>query len=1196
MKWTAEQQEAISYSGENILLAAAAGSGKTAVLVQRIIELISRTENPVNIDELLVLTFTDAAAREMREKISDAIEKTLRESPDDRHLQKQRLLMHSASISTIHSFCLNLLKNNIHMTDLPVNFSLISETENKMLLENTLDSVLNRFYGKIERDPSIAALVMGYGGIKNDASLRETVLGLFNFSKSMAYPAKWLNAAVAEYRRAIEDKSVANTVWQNELRKKTEQTMFYIADIYRDINREIELRLDSKHSYAPFFAEEAAALRRVFDHMDMDSYSSVRDALNSFEFERMAAGTRKAEGAVLAAQEKIKALRSLAKAVMDDLWELYKIPESDMLDRIEALYPILRTLKNIVLITDRSYTKRKREKNFLDFSDLEHEALKLLDKKDGEESPVSAALRQKYSEILIDEYQDTNHIQDTIFKKSSRESRNIFMVGDLKQSIYTFRNAVPKLFSDKYTDYGREGGGGHLIRLFKNFRSRTQVVDSVNFIFSRIMDLSVGDVDYTEDEYLIHGAEYYPIPEEDGDFTPEFHFACSNAEVEEGEIPLDRHELEAAIAAGRIRQMIDSKTLVFDKALQRMRPVEYRDIVVLMRNTKAAAPVFEQVFEESSIPVYTEVGKSYLSSPEVQTVLSFLQIADNPRQDIPLIAVMRSPIWGFSPEELGEMRSRMHSGCFLDAVQLAAEDGNEKAKGFLDSLEDFRRHAEVESVERLVWRIYYEYGYYAYSGARSHGVMRQANLRLLFERAAEFEHTGLCGLFNFMNYIEMIKSQGDDLTPAKTLSDGDNVVRIMTIHKSKGLEFPVVILADTGHEFNMMDLNSNIIWNTEGGIAADYVDTKLRVRYPALPRSIVSIKAKAELVSEEMRLLYVALTRAREKLIVTATYKQTKSGPSLPLYGGDGRAKAAYIQSRRCFKDWIMAAILTHPDAENLREEFGFSGCIDVADSDFSLKTYIYKSQAEIPAVELMAADEEACGDIAFDIAADEIKKRIEYEYPGAYLGKIPVKLSVSEVKRMQAEEDEYTPALPQLKVASEATFERITGAERGTVVHFVMQQANPCGISSVADVEELIAKMVQRNVISEGQAKAVDANGIFAFFDSSLGRRMKSAKRLEREFSFYTTASIDEIYQNGQEGEILLQGTMDCFFEEEDGRLVLIDFKTDRARDKADVGRLAQKYNVQMKYYKKALKEIMQREVDECYLYFLDAGEMVEM
>lgn len=1194
VKWTAEQSEAIKYSGENILLAAAAGSGKTAVLVQRIIEMISDRTRDISINELLVLTFTDAAASEMREKISDAIDRALEENPTDEHINRQKLLLHSANISTVHSFCMNILRSNVHLTDLPVNFSLISETEGRLMLSETMDDVLERFYGRIERDPSIAALVMGYGGIKNDATLREAVLGLFHFSKSMANPALWLNKAVRDYKETAKSGSFNGSGWQKALFEIVEKSRADIFDIYDTIFDVIDERLQPSHPYAGFFADEAASVKRTFLHIAGANYSTARAAVFGFEFKRMASGVRGASGELFAAQEKIKALRELAKGIMEDLQVLFRAEESELLERIRGTYPLLRTLKNMVLMLDRGYTRRKRAKCFLDFSDLEHEALKLLTADGEAPSSAAKALRERYKEILIDEYQDTNNIQDTLFKILSRDNGNIFMVGDLKQSIYTFRAAVPQLFSEKYETYEKIGGG-HLIRLFKNFRSREGIVNAVNFVFACIMSRDVGDVDYTEEEYLVRGAEY-PEPKDKKSFETELHLICSNSPAEEGAQPRDKNELEALVAAKRIRDMLDGKTEVFDKKSGRMRPMEYRDIVVLMRNTKTAAPIFERIFTENGIPVYSEIGKGYLASAEVQTVLAYLQITDNPRQDIPLIAVMRSPVWGFSADELAELRADMRSGCFFDAVKNAASSGNEKAAAFVSELEHFRELAEHSGVDRLIRHIYYEYGYYAYVGAMTRGSERQANLDLLFERAAEFEHTRLSGLFSFINYIEAIKSRGDDMTAAKTFGDGDNAVRIMTVHKSKGLEFPVVILSDTSRDFNMSDLRKNILWNSSAGLAADFVDTRLRVRYPSLPRDLAATKAKGELMSEEMRLLYVALTRAREKLIVTATFKQTKKGLAMPIIDSDGRAKKSYIKSKHCFRDWLLAAFLTHPEAKPLREYFGFDEEMANSDADFELSVKLYENEAQIPPSGAVETEAELKAEDAPPSLDGDFCERLEYEYPNRALCRIPIKMSVSEAKRMQAEEGEQIPRLKELRVHSEVAFERPEGAERGTIVHFVLQLADPQKINSVYDLEKLVEELKQNGTLNERQSASVDCLKLFGFFESSLGRRLKNAVRVEREFSFYTEARANELYSDVTDGKILLQGTMDCFFVEKNGRSVLLDFKTDRVRDKEAAEYRAKSYSAQMKYYKKALSEILGKAVDECYLYFLECGAVVEM
>ncbi len=1189
MQWTKEQRQAIEYGGENILLAAAAGSGKTAVLVQRIIELICREEDPFNINELLVLTYTDAAAREMREKISRAVEKALRENPKSEHLQKQKVLIHSANISTVHSFCLGILKSNIHLTDIPVNFVLVSETENLIMLEEALDSVLERFYGRIKTDPSIENLVMGYGGTKNDKQLRELVLSLYNFSRSMAHPAKWLNDAVREYKTVAETKSINNTYWSRWLEETVSEYAAELQEIYEEINKTAREKLTPDHPYTAFFIDELASLGRVFDHMGSGEYSEVREALFSFAFARIPSGKRGAEGEMLFAQERIKGLRDLAKDILNNLWELYKLTEEEMIERLAGVYPVLRTLKNIVLVTMRSHTKAKREKNYLDFSDLEHEAFRLLENKKGDKTEAAKELQNKFREILVDEYQDTNHIQDSIFRAVSRNNSNIFMVGDLKQSIYAFRNAVPKLFSDKYDDYGKENGQGHLIRLFKNFRSRRQVVDAANYIFDCCMSRKVGNVDYREDEYLIQGANYPKLPDEK-DYTAEFHFICANSHED---VLMSSREMEATVAAKRILEIVQGGMPVYDKNREVMRPAEFRDIVVLMRNDKTSAPKFREVFERYNIPVYFDKGQQYLASREVETVLNFLRIIDNPRQDIPLIAVLRSPLWGFSPEELAKIRTRLRKGCFYDAILESVKSGDEKATEFINVLNMLRDRAETQSVCQLIWSIYYEFGYYSYAGAQKGGVSRQANLRLLYERATEFENTGICGLFGFINYVQEIISSGGDLAPAKTLSEGDNVVRIMSIHKSKGLEFPVVILADTAHDFNVRDLSKPILWHPDAGIGAEYTDIKRRIRYSSISKDIVASKAKSEQFSEEMRLLYVALTRAREKLIVTMPFKKTKSGPDMPKYDKEGRALAAQIRAKHNYRDWIMAALFAHPAAEELRDYFGFS-FLGTRKAEFPVDIIFYESED----VEEM--------EIGKVVSAQEIEKmsefekgsaseKLDYTYPDAYLGKTPIKLSVSEVKRMQSDE-EYVRTIESLENHDVSRLETITPSQRGTIIHFVLQGIDPDCVNSPQDVTNYVSRLVEDGVLTSAQAKVVDVDKIYNFFASELGSRVKKATRLEREFSFYTTATLDEVYGKGEKGQILLQGTMDCFFVEDNSSVVLIDFKTDRCKTPDDAIRLAERYQVQMKYYKKALAEILEREVDECYLYFLDAGKSVKI
>ncbi len=1189
MNWTPQQREAIEYRNNNILLAAAAGSGKTAVLVQRIIELIEK--DGVSVNELLVLTFTEAAAGEMREKIKKAIQKALRENPENSHLQRQRLLIHSANISTVHAFCLNTLKNNIHLTNLPVDFTLVSELENKILLKEALDEVLERFYANIDRDWSFAELAVGYGGIKNDSTLRKYLLKLHEFSRSMAYPSIWLNEAVRPYKETVKNGRLSGEWWSQQLGQTVERAEREVLGIYDRIVELVEKTLPSDHKYVTFFDDEIANTKRMFDHMDKDDYDSVRAALGTLKYATFR-GATKPEKDIEQAQNRIKCLRSAATGIVDDLKDCFSTDSEKVVERIQKIYPGIRTLKNLVLMLDRCYTRRKREKSLLDFNDLEHEMLNLLVSKNGSETEVALKLREKIKAILVDEYQDTNNIQDLIFKTVSRENKNIFMVGDLKQSIYKFRNAVPKLFSDKYELYGKSEEQGHLIRLFNNFRSRQNVVDTVNFVFESVMSPEVGNIEYTEEEFLIRGAQY-PDTEDASCFDTELHMICQHSRDEE---LFDKTELEARVAATRICEMLESGFQIWDKETEKMRTVQLRDMVILMRKTKDVAPIFEQVFEEKGIPVYSEVGHSYLGALEIQTVLAFLQIIDNPRQDIPLIAVMRSPIWGFSPDDLAVMRTKLPEGMFFDAVQRAATDGNEKAKEFLCELEALRKEAETAGVDRLICRILYDFGYYAYVGSLSHGRERQANLDVLLERANEFEHTKMSGLFSFMNYIETMRLEEKDMTPAKVFGEGENVVRIMSIHKSKGLEFPVVFLTGTANEFNLKDAYSAIVWDEQGGLGAEFVDTKMRVRYPSLSKTLVGGKLKADMLSEEMRLLYVALTRAREKLIITAPFKRNDKKWKSPAIFDDGTVPSGYVKKLHSYRDWLVAAFMLHPDMKKLREYCDISEYGVRHDAGFGLKLYLYENADDVGLDDVCRASETFEDTKDDEKLSAEAEKRLNFDYSRKSLATLPLKLSVSEVKRMQDDDGDYVPLIEPLRSGEMAEPKKITGAERGTVVHFVMQMLDPCEIETASDVEKTVQRLLNEKILSRSQAEAVDCRKLSDFFSGALGKRLKNAVRRETEFSFYTSDTSDNLFGNGLDAEILLQGTIDCFFEEEDGRIVLLDYKTDRVANREGAEKASEKYKIQMKYYKKALKEITGRAVDECYLYFLNCGEAVSI
>ena len=863
MEFTPSQKEAITYSGENILLSAAAGSGKTAVLVQRVIEKILDETNPVSINELLILTFTEAAASEMRRKIAKAINAEFVKNPNSEHLKKQRILINSANISTIHSFCLEVIKGNINHTDIPIDFSIVSQTENKIMTENALDEVMSLFYENMEKVPPFRELVLSYGADKNDRNLREIILRLMNFAGSMAHPVKWLNEAASAYK--TED--FQGSVWHERLFDYSEKTISDIVEIYGEINRVIEAELPAEHPYKLFFRNESNMVTKIAEELPERNYDKTRKSVLDSGFLNLPRKSTK-EPSEQMAQENIKAFRNLAKDMLNDLKTFFVSDAERVFFQLKENEAQLRTLKNIAIMTMRAHKKAKRLAGYLDFNDLEHEAIRLLEGENGTPSVVALSLRKKFSEILVDEYQDTNNAQDRIFYLVSKDNTNIFTVGDIKQCIYKFRNAVPEIFSEKSREY-KESRGGHLITLAKNFRSRHEVLDLTNFIFEKIMTEKSCGINYGGNERLEFGAVKYLPPQKPDEFIPELNI------VDARELD-DTSSAEAKSVARRIKAMVSEEELIItDPKTDERRPVRYSDIVILMRNTRSSAGIFEAALSEEGVPVYSDIGQSYLTSVEVQTVLSYLQIIDNPYQDIPLIAIMRSPIWRFTPDMLAEIRSGANRKLsFYDAVLVAADNGNVSCARFVKELNEIRDKVEYLKVSDLVLLILNRYNYKEIVAGEDNGQIKAENLRLLYERAAEYDRGLNSSLMGFMIYIQTIMDSDQDLTPAKLEGEASDTVKIISIHKSKGLEYPVVIIANVFGRFNMEDTTKSILWHEKFGFGLPYTDTERRIKYPSIPHKLISKTLRNELMAEEMRILYVAMTRAKEKLIISAVVKK----------------------------------------------------------------------------------------------------------------------------------------------------------------------------------------------------------------------------------------------------------------------------------------------------------------------------------
>ena len=697
VNWTAEQLQAIEARGSNILVAAAAGSGKTAVLVERIIRRIC--DEQVSVDSLLVLTFTEAAAAEMKRKIARAISEKLQDDPENPHLRRQNMLVHSAHISTIHSFCKTMIQNNIHLTDIPTDFTLIDPVENEVLRAEALDRVLERYYRRIGKKHAFRDLAVGYGGIKSDDTLRSTVLSLHNFVRSMAYPERWLRETAEEYKKVSRQRTLSGTRFEEQtLAVITELAKEILAD-YQCLARLAEDEIPADLPIAGYFCELPQKFQDAYATVlsGTATLDDVRHAVQNFDKGR-ATGMNKLDKETV---ERIDFIRKkLIQPPMDEINGLLDAAEPEKIAYLTGLEPRVRVLKQLVRQTERLHQAMKQERSALDFNDLEHELLRLLADKKGNPTPVAKKLRERFTEILVDEYQDTNDIQDTIFRMLSREERNVFMVGDLKQCIYQFRNANPGIFAEKYHRY-LKGDGGVCIRLFKNFRSRQEVVDCVNYLFASLMTERMGGISYTEEEYLIQGAEY---PEKTGNVTPELLVTdahTSNYQEDGIFAEFSAHQLEAETVARRIKQMVENRELlVCDKDTKELRPVRYGDVTILMRNSTHMEEV-SRILEGYDIPVTDTAGRNYLESLEVMTVLSFLQIIDNPLQDIPLLAVLRSSMFHFTADELAEIRL-CKEGNFYYALKAAQEQGNRRADEFLKVLDKFRDDAVHMGVDELI--------------------------------------------------------------------------------------------------------------------------------------------------------------------------------------------------------------------------------------------------------------------------------------------------------------------------------------------------------------------------------------------------------------------------------------------------------------------------------------------------------------
>lgn len=1188
-RWTEEQASAITSKNQNLLLSAAAGSGKTAVLVARIIARLTDEEHPIPADRLLVVTFTNAAAAEMRERIMASLTALTEQKPDDAFLANQLSLVKKAQITTIDAFCIALLRQNFVAADLSPDFRIADPTESAVLRSEVLEDVLTEMYEDDTFSESFLALLEAYTNAKaNDKNFREMLDGLYHFAVSLPDPEGWLTHAADRFGMTV---PFCETMWY---RAVVDEAKLALEKIVLECETLISLSAaDGLDSYVLFFKEQQTAIGAI---TKKDTYTDIRNALQELSFGRRPALKKDDAAQYRYIDILAKKWDKLKKRCNTVLTDMLSIKEEEQAAAISKMYPLMRCLSEIVIRLNSCFLERKLKRNMLDFNDCEHLCLKLLTNEDGTPSETALEIKKQYEEIYIDEYQDTSRLQEAIFAAIRREN-NLFMVGDIKQSIYRFRNTDPSLFQFKRDIYSpEEEAENRKIVLSKNFRSRKSVLSFINYVFERIMSKETGEIDYDETEKLYAGADFpeeAPNPLKTDTELCLIDVSAVKLSAEEGEIQeaedAEKIELEAIYIAGRIAKLMESGEQVYADGAYRS--IRYSDICILSRNIKRSAPVLSAVLSERGIPCYSDKTGGFLDSSEVSLLVSLLSVIDNPYQDLPLLAVLRSILFHFTAGELAKIRAFDYKNSFYEAMLSCAESNSPlgaACRDFLGMLQGFRDKASYMSVSELVMNIYQESGFYDAQQTLSNGELRRANLRLLYERAVAFESTGLKGLYSFTRFLSDYASAGGDFESAKTVGEEQNAVRIMSIHGSKGLEFPVVILYGLGNEFNRGDLKRSVLYHMHMGYGPKFVDTDLRITYPFAPRVACTSILRRENEAEEMRILYVALTRAKEKLILVSAAKDLVAKLNACSDGGKTRKiKASVISSGNSYLDWILAALFNHPDAEKLRALCDFERPICMDES--RLVVDIVQDANVLYAERAAAKQAEENAPKSTDI--ERLISLITYQYPYAQDTMQPPKITVTELKRKMAEQDGESLYLYPKPVRLKKLKRTLSGTEIGTAYHTVLQH---CTLAEKLSCPEEAAKEIERlgkaGYLTQEEAEAVSPHKIAAFFASDAGKLLLSAKQVFREVMFGISRPANTLLPEFQsDKEIMLQGVIDCVIETEAG-LVVLDYKTDTA----PADKIKDTYRVQLACYQMAAEQIYKKPVIQKIIYAFEAGEAI--
>ncbi len=1235
-KWTDAQASAIyaPSCGGNILVSAAAGSGKTAVLVERIVNMIMRGENPVSIDELLVVTFTEAAAAEMKERIINRINQAYRDAVNEGdtetalRLREQIRLTLSADINTIDSFCLGVVKNNFHVLGIDPNFSIMDENEGKLIMDDTLTELFLSLYAdEGENKERFIRLIKQYASNRDDEGLKSVILKIYRFIQSMPEPLAWLYEKADMYSADMtESKWLCDVV----MRYKKDAIIKRCEDEWNELLTKMLEKVEEEYGIS-FDTEEYESIAecekywgRIWKNVcackrAVDTLKKAQTWDDFYDFYKTYIEKKTYLGIAIK-------IMPAKKEAPDDVWQLYynkydaertylrnecmKLPSvpKDEFNKYVHAEEVKQSVDDIVWLTEKfaeSFDEKKSKRNIKSFSDIEHLAYRLFK----ENENIRNEYAEKYTEILIDEFQDTNGLQEALFSSISRGGRNMFMVGDLKQSIYRFRGGDPTIFKDKSISYALDENENTRIMLSQNFRSRREVINSINALFDAVMDDAVGDVEYNDDEALKREEERECYEDGENLLHPANRRIGYNSELHRvaafKDSGMSEEEAEAVFIADKIRDLIDSHYQVRGND-GKYRDIEYRDIVVLMRATKGSGEIVREALDTRNVPAFVQ-KEEYFERREIKLMLSLISLINNHMQDIPLLAVMRSPIGGFTENELAKIKLDYNGRSFYKAVKgykigednLTDEENliRSKCRRFIENLDRWRGYVKLKPIASLIWTLYEETGFYDFMGALEGGEEAQANLKLLYERAKKYEESGFKGIFNFIRYIERMENRNEDISGAKTVNENHNVVRIMTIHKSKGLEFPVVFVARTTKNFvfkRAKDEN-RITLHKDLGIGVDYYNYEDMYVKKLMYNKYIDEENRREFISEEMRLLYVALTRAKEKLIVTSShiYKTPEEHEAKINYWRENyfgqKLKKHANENAQSYSDWIIPAVESSGKCwekfDDIVSESEYSGAEKKEEKP--IKT---ENKAEVKAL---------------------VEKILEFKYQYPESGKIPSKTSVTAIKEMEDGDRISEDNTVYMTQKPKFMREEKSGAEIGTAHHQVMAFINAEKLKNVPESEyEKVIKQEMARIADAGQldksiaedeklSNKVCAN-ICGFFVSDMGKRVLSAKRVYREKPFeieITAQEYDPSIPKGYDDEkIVVQGIIDLYFEDEDGNITLVDYKTDRCKTEEEQQAVAEKYRKQLELYETAMEKILKKSVKDKYLYLFSAQSVVKL